>query len=252
KIGTGVQTLSGANTYAGNTTISAGTLALSGSGSIASTPGIIVAGGAVFNVSGLSSPPFNLGGSQTLSNSTSTAVLNGSISTGSGTVSLTYASSTPSFTVTNGTLTLSSSSTLKVNNTGSALVVGNYKLISKATTGNTGSVAGTAPSSVTVSGGGVAGGTTASLQITSGELFLAVASSAPPTLSGISVAGTTLTIHATNGASGGTITLLQSTNIALPFSQWATNKVMSLDGSGALHTNLAGVATNSQTFYILK
>lgn len=253
KIGSGTETLSGANTYTGNTTISAGSLALSGSGSIANTPQIIVAGGATFDVSGLSSA-FNLGAGQTLSNSTSTAVLNAGsngANTGSGTVSLTYASGTPSFTVTNGTLTLSSSTTLKVNNTGSALAVGNYKLVSKATSGNTGSVAGTVPSSVTVTGGGIAGGTTASLQITSGELFLAVASSSPPKLARISISGTTLTVVATNGTSGAQWTLMQSTNLAVPLSQWITNSVLTFAPDGKI-TNTANVATNAQTFYILK
>lgn len=254
KTGTGTQTLTGNNTYQGNTTVGAGTLALSGSGSIANSANIVVAGGATFDVSGLSSA-FNLGSSQTLSNNTSTAVLNvgaNGVNTGSGAVSLTYASGTPSFTVTNGTVTLSSSTVVKVNNTGSALAVGNYKLISKATSGNTGSVAGSVPSTVTVTGGGIGAGTAASLQITSGELYLAVSSTAPPKFSAISLSGTTLSLSATNGSAGANVTLLQSTNLAIPLSQWITNRVLTLDGSGNINTNLTGVATNSQTYYILK
>ena len=251
KMGNGSQTLTGVNTYSGGTTINAGTLALSGSGSIANTPRIVVAGGATFNVSGLSST-FALGGSQTLSNSTSTAVLNGNATTGSGTISLTYGSGTPSFTVTNGTLTLSSGTVAKVNNTGSALAVGSYKIISKAVSGNTGTVAGTAPSSVTVVGGGIAGGTVAVLQINSGELYLVVASTAPARINNIGVSGTTLSLSATNGVAGGPWTLLQSTNIALPFSQWATNRAGTYDGSGNLSTNIANVVTNGQMFYLLK
>ena len=99
--------LSTGNTYTGNTTISAGSLNLNGSASLAS-PNIVVGGGAKFDVSGTAG--FTLG-SQTLSNSTSTATLAGNISTASGTVSLTYAAGTPAFTVTNGTLTLSSANT---------------------------------------------------------------------------------------------------------------------------------------------
>ncbi|HXF09199.1 MAG TPA: autotransporter-associated beta strand repeat-containing protein, partial [Desulfuromonadaceae bacterium] len=251
KTGSGTQTLSGVNTYFGNTTVSAGTLALSASGSIANSASIVVAGSAKLDVSGLSST-FNLGASQTLSNSTSTAVLNGNATIGSGKLSLTYASGTPSFVVTNGALTLSSSSTVRVNNTGSALTAGNYKLVSKATSGNTGSVAGTVPSTVTVTGGGIAAGTAASLQITSGELYLVVVSLAPPKFAGISVTGTNLTIIATNGSAGANVYLLQSTNIALPLSQWITNTILTLDGSGNVTTNLSGVATNKQTFYILK
>ncbi len=42
-----------------------------------------------------------------------------------------------------------------------------------------------------------------------------------PQITGISLSGTSLSISATNGAAGGSWTLLQSTNVALPLSQWA-------------------------------
>jgi autotransporter-associated beta strand protein len=56
------------NDYTGATTISGGTLALEGSGAIASTPSIDVQNGATLDVSGLSSA-FTLGGTQTLKGS---------------------------------------------------------------------------------------------------------------------------------------------------------------------------------------
>ncbi len=169
--GLGILTLTGANTYSGATTVSNGVLYLSGSASIASSPNIAVAGGARLDVTGLSST-FTLGAAQTLSNITSTAVIGGNANATSGTLSLTYAASTPSFNVANGTLTLGASTTFKVNNTGAALAKGSYKVIS-------GSVAGTAPSSVTVGGNGIATPATPSLQINGGELFLVVPNSAP-------------------------------------------------------------------------
>jgi len=186
KGGSGTQTLGDTNTYTGNTTISGGILSLGAVGSIATSPKIILAGGATFDVSGLLNTNavanftniFLLGSGQTLSNNTSTAALNGSANTGSGTVSLTYASGTPSLTVTNGTLTLSASTAFKVNNTGATLTHGSYKIISKATTGNAGLVAGTAPS-VTVGGNGVTSGATPSLSINSSELNLVVPNQAP-------------------------------------------------------------------------
>jgi autotransporter-associated beta strand protein len=170
------------NTYTGDTTVNGGELSLSGGGSIAST-NIIVALGATFDVSGLTST-FALASGQTLSNSSSTAILNGSAGSGSGTISLKYAG-TPSFTVANGTLTLSPSTTFNVNNTGLALVPGSYLIIS--TNGAAASVAGTAPS-VTVSG--VTAGATSSLSISNSELFLVVSASAPvvsPIINGSSV-----------------------------------------------------------------
>jgi len=68
KTGLGTQTLGGATiSYSGNTTISAGTLALTGSGALANSADIIVAGGATFDVSGATS--FTLGAAQTLKGS---------------------------------------------------------------------------------------------------------------------------------------------------------------------------------------
>jgi autotransporter-associated beta strand protein len=169
--GSGLTALTGTNTYTGNTTINAGTLALSGSGSIASSANIILNGGAMFDVSGLTSA-FTLGVSQTLSNSNSAmGTLNGNLNSGSGALALTYVSGTPAFNETGGTLTLSAGTVLNLNNTGAQLGAGSYKIISA---GAGGSVAGTVPSSVTVGGNGVVAGGTASLAISSGELYLVV------------------------------------------------------------------------------
>jgi autotransporter-associated beta strand protein len=74
-------TLSGTNTYTGSTLVSAGTLLLTGLGSISNTPSITVSNGAIFDVSGLTAPPFVLGASQSLLGS---GVNNGSVSTTSG------------------------------------------------------------------------------------------------------------------------------------------------------------------------
>lgn len=65
KSGAGKQTLSGVNTYTNTTTISAGTLALSDSGSIAGSPTITVNSGATFDVSGVTGG-YVLAGGQTL------------------------------------------------------------------------------------------------------------------------------------------------------------------------------------------
>jgi autotransporter-associated beta strand protein len=175
--GGGVLVFSGANTYTGPTTVNSGTLALKGSGSIASSAKITVAGGATLDVSGLSSA-FTLGTGQTLSNSAVNAVINGANNTGSGTLSLTYDGVNPAFIITNGGLTLSSSTVFKVHNNGPQLVAGSScKVIAKAATGNVGFVAGTVPGAVAVGGNGAA--SAASLQITGGELYLNVAPGLP-------------------------------------------------------------------------
>jgi autotransporter-associated beta strand protein len=79
KAGSGTLVLSAANTYSGNTAVSAGTLALTGNGSLAS-PQVIVNNGATLDVSGLSST-FTLGGSQSLLGG---GTVKGSVTTTSG------------------------------------------------------------------------------------------------------------------------------------------------------------------------
>jgi autotransporter-associated beta strand protein len=160
--GPGTVIMTNANIYTGDTIVSGGTLALSGKGSILST-NIIVAGGATFDVSKLSAA-FALGSGQTLSNSSSTALIGGNANSGPGTISLGYIPGTPSFDVTNGTLTLSAATVLKINNTGSALGMGTYTLIG---TANAGAVAGTVPASLVVTGGGVQGTFSSTLSISS-------------------------------------------------------------------------------------
>ncbi len=63
KAGAGTWTLSGANSYSGATTVSAGTLDLRGAGSIASSSYLTVAAGALLDVS---AAPFTVGAAQTL------------------------------------------------------------------------------------------------------------------------------------------------------------------------------------------
>ncbi len=167
--GTSIETAG--STYTGNTIVSGGMLSLGTVGSITSP--IIIAGGATFDVSGLAST-YTLNSGQVLSNSTSTASINGSLNAGSGIISLRYAAGIPSLNIiTNSsfntnfvpaTLTLSPSTTFNVNNTGSALAAGNYLIIA-ATNSAGAAVAGVPPGTVTVSGGGLQAGDTASLSI---------------------------------------------------------------------------------------
>jgi autotransporter-associated beta strand protein len=215
--GGGTTILTGTNAYSGDTIIKAGTLALAGSGSIPGSANIIVAGGATFDVSGLSSA-FTLGSGQTLSNSASTATIKGSVNSGSGTVSLTYASGTPSFTVASGTLTLSSGTTFKVNNTGPTLAYGRYKLISS--NGGSVAVSDNLPS-VTVGGGGAVG-TATSLSISNSELYLTVSSPLPVIYAQLPVTYTNLiTLFA-----GANPTFSVSASGSPPiYYYWATNNV---------------------------
>ncbi len=237
KSGMGTLTLSGVNTYTGSTTVSQGTLAVSGSGSIANSSLVSVAGGATLDVSGLSST-FTLSSSQTLSNMASaTGTLGGNLATGSGTVAVSFASSTPVFTAANGTLTLASLTVFKVNNTGSALTNRSYLIIAT----NGGFVAGTAPSLVSVSGGGLTTGSTASLQISNNQLYLVVSTATATT------ATTTVLSSSLNPSSYGSSVIFTATI--------KTNSVTEVGATGNLAFSVDGalaainpVASGSATY----
>lgn len=133
KLGAGTLVSSLANTYTGATTISAGTLALGGSGSINNTASINIAAGATYDVSAISS--YALGSSATLTGSgnASAATIKGSVSGsvnfGSRPVTLNFDGSDPTLTISQGSLNLAGQ-TFTVNYGGSsALVNGIYKLI---------------------------------------------------------------------------------------------------------------------------
>jgi hypothetical protein len=75
---------------------------------------------------------------------------------------------------------------------------------------------------------------------------------AKPVFTGINLSGITLTIAASNGVAGGNYVLLESTNIALPASQWTPVLTNSFNGSGNLNlsTNVLS-PSNVQEFFML-
>lgn len=200
--GPGMLAIAASNTYAGNTVVNQGTLALQGAGSIANSATISVAAGATFAGPG-SGYSYTLGPGQTLANNGSTPTLSGNINTGSGTVLLTSAAGTPAFTVSGGALALSAGTQVIVNNTGPALVSGNYLIIS-AGSGGAVAVAGGTPS-VMMEGGGVSAGNYAFLTVSNNDLYLLVSSSPPPivasTVTNFLFYGSTWQIAITNLAS---------------------------------------------------
>ena len=86
---------------------------------------------------------------------------------------------------------------------------------------------------------------------TDGTQRVKVAGPPAPQLSGIHLSGTTVTLTASSGQAGANFVLLQSTNLALPLSQWDSNRTVTFDGNGNLSTNIDN-ATNWRLYYFLK
>ncbi len=180
-LGGGTLTLSAINTYTGPTTVAAGTLALTGSGSLASTL-ITVAGGASFNVAG-KAPAFTLGNGRTLANSSVGAVLNGNLDCSAGSLALVSDGTNAAFVQTNGSLTLSAGTVVTVNNLGAMLPAGIHPLIAAVLADQPGKVTGALPT-VVVTGNGAAGPATLQTNRAGGvDLVVgSVVATNPPTL----------------------------------------------------------------------
>jgi autotransporter-associated beta strand protein len=140
-------------------------------------------------------------------------------------------------TINAGTLTLAAGTvtTVNVQNGGTPLPGGDYKLVSVS---GGGTVAGAAPTALTVTGDVT---NTATLNLTGGGLYLHVPSSAltPPTHSGIAKSGSDVVLNF-DGPSGQTYQVLTSTNVALPLASWTPVASGSFTGSPVIYTNTAG------------
>ena len=251
KTGAGTLTLSGANTYTGNTIIGGGTLALSGSGSFADSTNIIIDSGATLDVSGVGGGYVLAAGQTLVATNGATTTLAGSVNASAGTLVIGYTNGVPTINVTNGALTfLAAGTATKVNteNGGTPLAAGSYKLIAKL---NGGSVAGTAPGTVTIGGDGVATNTSF-LSISNSELYLVVPSATvvlhPPTLSSIGLSGGAVVLNF-SGTNGQTYQILSSTNVALPLTNWTSIASGTFAGTPVNYTNTSPV--DPQRFYII-
>ncbi|NOY42115.1 MAG: hypothetical protein GXP26_09795, partial [Planctomycetes bacterium] len=137
KIGTGIQTLSGNNTYTGSTTVGAGTLRLSGSNRLSDSTDVTVSSGATFDLNGFSDTidalagagNVTLGGGNilTVGANNGSGTFSGNITetgqlfkTGSGTQTLTGTNTYENTFVNQGTLVLSGGGSISQN----ALITG--------------------------------------------------------------------------------------------------------------------------------
>lgn len=256
KVGTGTQTLSGVNTYNGTTVINGGTLALSGSGSISSSPTLSVFTNTVLNVSGRTDGALNLTSGQTLQGS---GTVRGSVTAGSGSfLSVGDDANLPEAMVITNALTLQANATLNMD-------VDHYQYYAGLTNDVIKGLA-------SVTYGGTLNLNVLSVETNSvfklfsagsyHGAFATITPSVPPLAPGwgwdtsqLTVDGTLrvaplhlsissidtstlssgyITLNAINGTPGGTVSVLTTTNLALPLASWTVNTTTTLDGNGSL------------------
>jgi autotransporter-associated beta strand protein len=231
KKGSGSVYLDTANTYTGTTLVTNGTLA--GVGSVAG-PMVVAPAGNLGAGDGGGVGTFTIGGNLTLQGGATIR-----INKTGGTKTTDQVSVTGSITY-GGTLTINN-----ITSDATALVIGDtFQIFNKSGSGNFTSV-------VSLSGG------TYSFNPTTGVLTvtgLGPGTFANPTrITSFTLNGANIVITGTNGQSGDAYYLLQSTNVALPLSQWkvvATN-VLSANGNFTFTGTNVVVPGNQQQFYLL-
>ena len=257
KVGTGILYVGINAAYSGNTTIGAGTLELTSSGTMPNSAVITVASNATFDVSQVS---FNLATGQVLTGGgmvngfmtadgtiapVGTLTFNGGLTFDGNlvfTVNTSQAQSNDVISVINGTPNNTGTGTLTVNNLGPALVAGEKFYLFDQALPNGGSLTIVPPPGVVFTNNLALDGS------------LTVVSSQPPAqphITGIRLSGTSLLISGTNGSAGQQYTVLTSTNVALALKNWTPVATNIFGGANFSLTN--AVNPNAvKNFYILR
>jgi autotransporter-associated beta strand protein len=264
--GDGVLTLTAANTYSGATFITAGTLALTNSGSIGSSTNLNLADGAHFDVSGTTSHAMTLSSGKMISGDGS---VNGSFTIASG---ATLAPGNHDF----GMLGFSNSLTL---NAGSKTIL---NVSHDAQANNAVSVAGT------FTFGGTLIVSNADDPLSGGDAFALFSASAfagnfssvtlpmlasglywdtstlktdgtirvgieiPPVIENVSFANGKLVLNGGGGVTNGTYYVLTATNLTLPMAYWTRLFTNQFGPDGSFNFTNSINAGSSQNFYLLQ
>jgi autotransporter-associated beta strand protein len=264
--GDGVLILNAANTYSGPTYISAGTLELTNSSSIANSTNINLANGALFNISGTTAHAMTLSSGKMISGDGS---VNGNFTIASGATlapgnnDLGQLSFNNSLTLNSGSKTfMNISHDSQTNNVvsvaatftyGGSLIISNadnplqggdaFNLFTAASfIGNFSSIALPA----------LASGLywdTGTLQ-TDGTIRIGIET--PPVIGNMSISGGKLVLSGTGGVTNGTYYVLVSTNIAAPLTNWTRLLTNQFDGSGNFNLTNATDTNSAQSFYLLQ
>jgi autotransporter-associated beta strand protein len=245
KTTSGTLTLTANNPYSGNTTISAGTLAVGSAGSISNSPNIFLAAGATFDVSAIDS--YTLSSTTTLSASgnSAAATINGgaTVNLGSQPIVLAFDGSHPALTISHGILTLDSNA-FTIN--GPLLTDGIYTIVLQ-TSGN---IAGSGPYSVTgtaISSPGVR----AAISVNGGNVILSVTpppNSTPVTISNAAFLSNGAFQMNFIGAPGYTY-YIQATASLNPPANWTTLSTNMANSNGLFNFTDQGATNYASRYY---
>ncbi len=272
--GSGIVTLTGANTYTGNTIVGSGTLALSGSGSVDNSANLIISNLATIDVTARTNSTLTLANSQILKTATNGTVAGNltnsagsSVSPGgSGTLGVLNVSGNVALL---GTVVMDISRTAIITNdlisSGASMTFGGVLNVSLVTGApalgdtfqlfNAASFNGNFSStSLPALGAGLAW----NWNPANGSLSVVSAGgpgtfTQPTGITSFHLNGANVVLTATNGQAGDAYYLLQSTNLNLPLGQWRTvaTNVPGANGTFTfIGTNVFAPA-NSRQFYIL-
>jgi autotransporter-associated beta strand protein len=266
KLNTGTLTLPTVSTYNGDTLVSAGTLALTGSGSIGNGGTVTVAAGAALDASGRSDGMLAIAAGQTL---TGNGTVKGNvIVSNSATLAPGGALTTLKF---NNNLTLNAGSVTVMEVSKSpttndvAQVVGNLVYSGTLVITNIGAGAFSAGDSFKLfNASGYSGAFTnvvpvipavnlawdTSTLTNDGTLRVVSAPTSPPQIGSMAVNGTSVIVSGSNGVPNWTYYVLTATNPALPLSQWTPVATNNFDVGG--NFNFTADATNQVEFYLLE
>ena len=279
KSGSGTVFLAASNTYSGSTVVSGGTLALYGGGSdgsISSSVNINVTSGATLDASGRSNGTMTLVSGQTLAGGVGTngpGTINGNfvanlgsiVAPGTGTTNIGTLSVVSNATLQGTTMMKISAAggndqleasgityggSLAVTNFSGAVTNGQTFQLFVATNGvyNAGNF-----SSVTLPS---AAGLTWTNNLTNNGTITAgvkIIPSPRPIITNIGLLGANLHLNGTNGASGGTLYVLASTNLALAITNWTAISTNTFTGSGTFNVTVTNILNPNvpQSFYII-
>ncbi|HTA95048.1 MAG TPA: autotransporter-associated beta strand repeat-containing protein, partial [Verrucomicrobiae bacterium] len=266
KLGSGTLTLIAGSTYTGDTTISNGTLALSGNGSISNSDNIFVNDGAILDVSARVNSTLTLATNQMLSGD---GAVKGNVIIANG------ATLSPGTSL--GILSFSNNLTL---NGGSTTII---EMDASAATNDVAQVAGTLTYGGTLmltnlngnfsagqsfklfNAGNYVGAFTNIIpvipdvnlawntnQLNSGIISIVSQPTSPPHLNGISVGGNNFIFSASGGVPDWACLILASTNVAAPLSQWQPVATNNFDGDGNFNFTNTADPNVPQTFYMLQ